>query len=179
MGNKKQFVALLLCWILSGNAQAAVLDELDLSLAISDLNDPVVLGSLINYSVIVNNLGPNLSSGTLLELLLTGPAPGVFFGISSAPPNPCNILNLIAVCSLGEMPVGLAIAFDVQVQTTAVGILTLEGFVASNELDFEESNNFSTEQTAIVSPVPVPAAVWLFGSALIGLVGFSKRSKAA
>ena len=24
-------------------------------------------------------------------------------------------------------------------------------------------------------PVPVPAAVWLFGSALLGLAGFSKR----
>jgi hypothetical protein len=31
----------------------------------------------------------------------------------------------------------------------------------------------------ILSPVPVPAAVWLFGTALIGLVGFSKRRKAA
>ncbi|MCW9025191.1 MAG: PEP-CTERM sorting domain-containing protein, partial [Gammaproteobacteria bacterium] len=29
-----------------------------------------------------------------------------------------------------------------------------------------------------VSAVPVPAAVWLFGSGLIGLIGFSKRKKA-
>ena len=29
--------------------------------------------------------------------------------------------------------------------------------------------------SAPASPVPVPAAVWLFGTALIGLVGFSKR----
>ncbi len=29
------------------------------------------------------------------------------------------------------------------------------------------------------SPVPVPAAVWLFGTALVGLVGYSKRRKAA
>ena len=29
------------------------------------------------------------------------------------------------------------------------------------------------------SPVPVPAAIWLFGTALLGLVGFSKRRKAA
>lgn len=28
------------------------------------------------------------------------------------------------------------------------------------------------------SPVPVPAAVWLFGSALLGLTGFSRRKKA-
>ena len=32
---------------------------------------------------------------------------------------------------------------------------------------------------APLSAVPVPAAVWLFGTALIGLVGFSKRRKAA
>jgi hypothetical protein len=33
--------------------------------------------------------------------------------------------------------------------------------------------------TGSVSAVPVPAAVWLFGTALIGLVGFGKRRKAA
>ena len=31
---------------------------------------------------------------------------------------------------------------------------------------------------APLSTVPVPAAAWLFGTALIGLVGFSKRRKA-
>lgn len=30
-----------------------------------------------------------------------------------------------------------------------------------------------------VNPVPVPAALWLFGTALIGLVGFGKRRKEA
>jgi hypothetical protein len=33
--------------------------------------------------------------------------------------------------------------------------------------------------SSVVSAVPVPAAVWLFGTALLGLVGFSKRRKAA
>jgi hypothetical protein len=32
---------------------------------------------------------------------------------------------------------------------------------------------------APVSPVPVPAAIWLFGTALIGLIGFGKRRKTA
>lgn len=30
-----------------------------------------------------------------------------------------------------------------------------------------------------INPVPVPAALWLFGTALIGLVGFGRRKKAA
>jgi hypothetical protein len=38
---------------------------------------------------------------------------------------------------------------------------------------------FLSGSVASVSPVPVPAAVWLFGTALIGLVGFGKRKKAA
>ena len=33
-------------------------------------------------------------------------------------------------------------------------------------------------QSGDVSAVPVPAAVWLFGSGLIGLVGFARRNKA-
>ncbi len=35
------------------------------------------------------------------------------------------------------------------------------------------------EYTLHVSAVPIPAAVWLFGSGLLGLIGFSRRKKAA
>jgi len=31
----------------------------------------------------------------------------------------------------------------------------------------------------VVNPVPVPAAVWLFGSGLLGLIGIARRNKAA
>jgi hypothetical protein len=34
-------------------------------------------------------------------------------------------------------------------------------------------------EATVIPPVPIPAAVWLFGTALIGLVGFAKRRKAA
>ena len=30
-----------------------------------------------------------------------------------------------------------------------------------------------------ISPVPVPAAIWLFGTGILGLIGFSKRRRAA
>lgn len=39
-------------------------------------------------------------------------------------------------------------------------------------------DDFDGQWTSMaISPVPVPAAVWLFGSGLIGLVGFAKRNK--
>lgn len=39
--------------------------------------------------------------------------------------------------------------------------------------------DFDIYRISHISEVPVPATFWLFGTALIGLVGFSKRRKAA
>ncbi len=45
-----------------------------------------------------------------------------------------------------------------------------------NFADGTETVDFSTHQA---SPVPLPAAVWLFGSGLLGLLGYSKRKQTA
>ena len=39
--------------------------------------------------------------------------------------------------------------------------------------------SFLVREVPDVSPIPVPAAFWLFGTALIGLAGFGRRRKAA
>ncbi len=41
------------------------------------------------------------------------------------------------------------------------------------------SNTLSFAQFTDISAVPIPATVWLFGTGVIGLIGFSKRRKAA
>jgi len=41
--------------------------------------------------------------------------------------------------------------------------------------DLTESVYYSSTLEISLSPIPVPATVWLFGSALIGLVGFGRR----
>lgn len=38
-------------------------------------------------------------------------------------------------------------------------------------------DNITWQQTSSLAPIPVPAAVWLFGSGLIGLVGVARRRK--
>lgn len=45
-------------------------------------------------------------------------------------------------------------------------------------LDLQMSGKYAVWQLSGPSPVPVPAAVWLFGTALIGMFGFDKRRKA-
>jgi hypothetical protein len=56
-----------------------------------------------------------------------------------------------------------------------------DGSLILNYLNIEEIKGLVSgpESPESPSPIPVPAAVWLFGTALIGLVGFSKRRKAA
>ncbi len=59
--------------------------------------------------------------------------------------------------------------------------LSIEGVFNDGRFGFY---NFSQHQVTYSgfersTPVPVPAAVWLFSSALIGMVGFVKRGKAA
>ncbi len=51
------------------------------------------------------------------------------------------------------------------------------GQVVSDSVSF--SNVSGSGCSFDTSVVPIPAAVWLFGSGLLGLIGFSKRKKAA
>ena len=57
--------------------------------------------------------------------------------------------------------------------------------VGTHELTFTSGPDFNNEfddymfqnVTLEYSPVPIPASVWLFGSGLIGLVGFARKRK--
>jgi hypothetical protein len=48
----------------------------------------------------------------------------------------------------------------------------------STSYAWAEIDNVAYEDGAH-SPVPIPAAAWLFGSALLGMFGFSRSKKAA
>ncbi|MFA7593625.1 MAG: VPLPA-CTERM sorting domain-containing protein [Thiohalobacteraceae bacterium] len=52
-------------------------------------------------------------------------------------------------------------------------------FFAAHVADFAMTNGATSAQFAGSTPVPVPAALWLFGSGLLGLVGISRRKKTA
>lgn len=51
-------------------------------------------------------------------------------------------------------------------------------FLSGDETQTHGFGNYRSISTgSVVGAVPIPAAVWLFGSGLIGLVGFAKRKK--
>jgi hypothetical protein len=45
--------------------------------------------------------------------------------------------------------------------------------------DKKDADSFTLNVGADLNPVPVPAAIWLFGTALVGFIGVSRRRKVA
>lgn len=65
-----------------------------------------------------------------------------------------------------------------------VGVIDTDGFFSAElrELkgkDFQQVLLFGDDFTIGISQVPVPAAVWLFGSGLLGLIGIARHKKKA
>jgi hypothetical protein len=52
-------------------------------------------------------------------------------------------------------------------------------FLSFDDFDLMYGEWTSLNLTVVPAPVPVPAAVWLFGSGLLGLVGVARRKKRA
>ena len=50
-------------------------------------------------------------------------------------------------------------------------------FFAAHVAGFDAGDNLTSAQFAGSTPVPVPAAFWLFGSGLLGLAGMARRKK--
>lgn len=56
-----------------------------------------------------------------------------------------------------------------------VSIIREDGKLPPTVLNFRADGRSSVGAVAVSSAVPVPAAVWLFGSGLLGLVGIARR----
>ena len=71
--------------------------------------------------------------------------------------------------------------FEIPLATSAGIYFLLVGTdTGSQVFESDETNNFAgVEFEVLAAAVPIPGAIWLFGTAIIGLVGFSKRRKGA
>ena len=74
---------------------------------------------------------------------------------------------------------GLPILTDSALLTTYFNdyVITSDGFIEP-AVDFDAFGN-AVRDKILTEVVPVPAAVWLFGSGLLGLIGIARRKKAA
>jgi len=75
--------------------------------------------------------------------------------------------------TITQTVLGVAPGVTTNLFTGFVGLSSL--VVTSNDGAFPVMDNITVD----VSAVPVPAAVWLFGSGLLGLIGIARRKKTA
>ena len=71
--------------------------------------------------------------------------------------------------------------FDTSVDHDQISSTFTSFDIYSDGLVISNTGNFSVDSMLVAAPaavVPVPAAAWLFGSGLIGLVGVARRKKA-
>ena len=85
-----------------------------------------------------------------------------------------NLLSDILGYNVQIQPGGAAGDYDVSV--TYVGTITEAGGFLGNPAFWKLNGTLHTQAA---SAVPVPAAAWLFGSGLMGLVGVARRRKTA
>lgn len=128
-----------------------------------------ILTPLINYE---NGLNAEINTGGVLNGLTTATVVTGTGLYSTAATTKYGLLGAADYSTLGSTPVQL---FGLTgnnttstLQSYILGTVTLD---ASGVLTFTGNGGGS--------PVPLPAAVWLFGSGLMGLVGVSRRRKAA
>ena len=71
-----------------------------------------------------------------------------------------------------------SILWDITQQGNSANIATLDGDgIPGISLIDGSFVGFSHAVNGALTSVPVPAAVWLFGSGLVGLIGIAKRKK--
>lgn len=119
----------------------------DLSVAQTDLPDPVNVVSPLSYTLTVDNNGPEDATGVTVTDTL--PA-GVTFQSASATQGSCSEAAGIVTCLLGDMISGATATINIALTApVSVGTITNTAVVTGNEVDPIAANNTSNEDTTV------------------------------
>ena len=154
-----------------------------------------LIGDLANNGGMLapgNSPGETLITGDYLQLIdallqieIGGRTPGTEYDVLAVGGSAILGGTLeVLLYDFGADPFNPALgdSFDILSAETIIGefdLLSLAMLDDGLEWDIEYiRDDFATDYVRlVVSTVPVPAAVWLFGSAIIGLAGFGRRRK--
>ncbi len=193
---KKQFFVCLIAVL--GFLQWGAVSAATLSFDPS--SQSVALGDPVSVDLRISGLGGDILSGFDLEISFDDSI--LSFQSFTVGPGPTGLdpfgLDFGALSYGFDLGFGTAAVGDLSLETDAVLQATqLDSFVLGT-LNFD-TLSYGTSALSVtggllvganasplgmqvvdgsVSVVPVPAAIWLFGTGLVGLAGFSKRRKA-
>lgn len=124
-----------------------------------------VFGTNPPFSNVNDSLTASNALMTELEILAPAPPTNGFVGCSSA--TGCYLISPYQINSTSVT--GYAVLQD------ALGAYSLASIVGTPSSTYG-TRSYVTWENAVV---PIPAAIWLFGSGLLGLIGLSRRKQTA
>ncbi|MCS7287478.1 MAG: DUF11 domain-containing protein, partial [Anaerolineae bacterium] len=122
--------------------------QADLAITKADNPDPVIVGTLLTYTLVVTNYGPLVARGVVVTDILP---PAVAF--VSADPMPASGPNPL-VWSLGDLAAGESrqLTLTVRVLVTATSVFTNAVVVGSETPDDNPGDNSDDEPTTLLVP---------------------------
>jgi uncharacterized repeat protein (TIGR01451 family) len=131
----------------TGTTTTTVNAQADLSVTKTDLADPVMLGSDVNYHIVVKNNG----AGDALGVVLTDKMPQSVTFVSATPSTgSCMQAATTVTCNLGDMLNGAEVTVDIVIRATTVNTVSDTVSVTSSVADPVSNNNHDTETTRVV-----------------------------
>lgn len=128
----------------------------DLSITKSDSPDPVNVGSVLTYTIQVQNFGPNVASGVTVTDQLPK---DVDFVSATATSGQCMHKGRKVSCDLGGLPAptidyGSPPTVTISVIPRKVGTIKNTASVKRDQKDPVASNNKATTTTRVIGPAP-------------------------
>jgi hypothetical protein len=122
---------------------------------------------------VANNSGQDLTFSFGFDVIALASASGDF-ATADATVDVLDDLGFVSILAVASAGVGVQLLAD------ATGDASQSGIIQFTLLDggFNSISGF-IDSSGTANAVPVPAAVWLFGSGLLGLVGVARRKQAA
>jgi len=145
-------------WSLNIDTAAQVIPGADLSVAMTDSPDPVIVGGTVTYQIEVRNHGPAAASSVMLTAVM--PSQANFVSVSG--PGSYTLNGNVLLGSLGNLPIGaLATVAVTMTAPNSGGLLTFDSSVSAGETDLNTGNNHVSIKTSVND---IPATPFLFAS---------------
>jgi uncharacterized repeat protein (TIGR01451 family) len=131
-------------------ATAQTVDPADLKVTKSDSADPVSKGSNLDYTILVENLGPDPATNVVLTDKLPG---GLGFRSTSTTAGTCTRQARTVTCNLGTLAASAQVTVTIRTRVTKKrGTIDNTASVESGILDPVPANNTDTERTTVRLP---------------------------
>ncbi|HEU0008859.1 MAG TPA: S8 family serine peptidase [Verrucomicrobiae bacterium] len=124
----------------------------DLAVNMTDMPDPVLVGSNLTYNILVTNVSPRVAPATTLFDSLP---PGVNVVSLSSSRGSCSASAGSVSCLFGSLPAGGSATVTINVRPTRVGIITNTATVASIAPEVNPLDNNAVVITTVQNPMPL------------------------